>query len=109
MKIQIVVLVLIIFMGLAPYSYCIYDEELSTVGGTISSVNMREQSIAVKGVSERKFLITSETKITKYDIDAELEDVSVGDYVTVEYRNAESGLLRASRISIDYEKEGSSE
>ena len=109
MKIRIVVLALIIFMGLAPYSYCIYDEELSMIDGTVSSVNISKQSITVKGIMEQEFLITSETKITEDDIDKELEDMSVGDYVTVEYQDASSGLPRASRISIDYEKESLSE
>lgn len=65
------------------------DEDMRTFDGTVTAVDTANSTLTVQGGISIKFPVTSDTQLryNRYDnYVIKLSDISVGDYVTVEYQ-----------------------
>lgn len=65
------------------------DEDMRTFDGTVTAVDRANSTLTVQGGTSITFPITSDTQLRydRYDnYEINLSDVTIGDYVTVEYQ-----------------------
>lgn len=70
--------------------------------GKVTAVDTGAATVTIDGGVITTFRILSDTKLTKDSYDIRLSDVSVGDYVNVEYTKEEDGGSRVFRLTILY-------
>ncbi len=80
------------------------DANLRTFDGTVLSVDVVGSSLTVKGIQQRKFIISSGTKLTKNIFDIKLSDVNAGDYVTIGYCDNPDGSVKTLRVDVAYDR-----
>ena len=90
-------------------SYCDYNyanEEVRIFEGRVVAVDVNGSVLTVKGTDTIDFPILSGTKLSKDVYDISLSDISVGDYVKVEYCRDPRGLSRVpskvTKVTVEY-------
>jgi hypothetical protein len=85
------------------------DPNLRVFEGNVTAVNVGSSMLTVDGPVPAKFMISGDTKIVSevdmYADDIKLSDISVGDYVRVEYLKQDDGKVTSDkvlRISIEH-------
>ena len=82
------------------------DESLRTFQGTVTAVDAVASTISVQATISGVFPISSDTSLKKNDMDITLSDISVGDYVTIDYYHDGSEDMRpvkALSVTVEYE------
>ena len=105
------VMILMLSAIMVKTSYCDYDyanEELRISEGQVVAVDVNGSVLTVKGIDTIDFPISSDTKLAKDIYDIKLSDISVGNYVKVEYRRDPRGLSRIPykviKVTVEYGK-----
>ena len=102
-----IILLVLITVAIVRPIHC--EEELggpfeNTIGGKVISVDAQNSQIVVKTFENFIFSVAPDAKIINQDgFDIQLKEISVGNYVTVDYRDS-SGAHIATDIEVDYEK-----
>ena len=80
-------------------------DDTDTIDGNVVSVDSLNSQIVVKSSEAMTFSVPSDAKIINADgIDIRLSDVSVGNYVTVDYSDNKSGLHIMKGMEVGYNR-----
>lgn len=97
----------IMFISCLPV-YCQNNDDVvsgKTIDGSVVSVDSQRSQIVVKSSETITFFVPSGAKIINDDgFDIQLSDVSVGNYVSVDYRDDSSGNHVADVIEVQYNR-----
>ncbi|MDD5437405.1 MAG: hypothetical protein PHX20_07680, partial [Candidatus Omnitrophica bacterium] len=73
--------------------------------GRVVRVDMGGPSLTVRGIVQIDFPISRDTMLQRDDSDIRLSDISVGDYVTVEYYRSETesrAPAKVTKVTVEY-------
>jgi len=82
------------------------DENLRTFQGTVTAVDVKASTISVQATISGVFPISSDTSLIRNGMDITLSDISVGNYVTIDYYHDGSENMRpvkALSVTVEYE------
>ena len=98
-----VILVIAVFFTVAAYCDDYYEgPPLKTIEGKVSAVDTLSSKITVDAVNNITFYVGTNTVIKQDVFDIKLSDLRAGDYVTVDYRDDDSGKHNAQKITKHY-------
>ncbi len=80
-------------------------DDIKTIDGDVVSVNIQNSQIVVKASEVMTFSVPSSAQIVNTDgFGIQLSDVSVGNYVTVDYIDDKSGLHVMKGMEVEYSR-----
>ena len=98
-----IILIMAIFFTALVYCDDYYDgPPLKTIDGKVVSVDTLSSKITINSVNDITFYVLISTVIKQDVFDIRLSDLKAGDYVTVDYRDDESGRHNAEAITKHY-------
>ena len=100
---SLIVLAISVFFAAAAYCDDYYNgPSLKTIDGRVVSVDTLSSKITVSSVNNITFYVPTKTVIKEDVFDINLSDLKAGDYVTVDYRDDDSGRHNAQTITKHY-------
>ena len=103
----VIAAVLVISAAAAMPLHCygdVSDEDMRTIEGTVTSVDLSASTIQVQEVNSYTFSVPPDAKLTSDIYDIKLSDINTGSYIKVSFYTDNSGKRIATEIFIDYNK-----
>jgi len=103
---KIIALVLVTLLSVSVMVDCRAQEnaeelELMTVDGKVTGVDVSRSTITIKAANELTFSVPAKTAIMEGIYDIKLSDIEADDYVTIEHYKDPSGMLIATKITVE--------